>query len=158
VVNVDSCLETTTADWVFSVSLSSGAVALITGLVWLILLSPAMPQPAMPRSQLPGRRSWGARALTLARLVPVGFTIYIGWSSRHQPYEALIELTAVAVLAYPVIGMLLLVHRSRRTGQVSTGYRAPLAMFWLLPVLFLAAVITCGWSIQAQVISMVPCR
>ena len=66
--------------------------------------------------------------------------------------------TTLVVMAYPVAGALLLARRFRRTGQRPAPRWAPLGMFWVLPVVFVGAVVACGWSIHAEIASMAPCR
>jgi hypothetical protein len=156
---VQSCMETTTAEWVFSVTLASGTVALITGLTWLGLLGLANPLPeAVVKPPVSRRRRWAGRAWSVWMVILVGRGVYSGWSMMREPHEAVITVATLVVAAYPLAGVLILARRVRRTGQRPAPRRSPLAMFWLLPVLFLAAVTICGWSISAQIDSMVPCR
>jgi len=156
---VDSCMETTSADWVFSVTVVSVLVALIVGLTWLALFS-TMVQPPDPLSKetVSPRRKWAGRAWWVWSAIVVYQTLYSSWSTRHEPHEVLIRSIALATMAYPVVGVVIMVRRFRRTGQRPAPHRAPLGMFWLLPVLFLIAVVLCGWSIHTQIDSMVPCR
>jgi cytochrome bd-type quinol oxidase subunit 2 len=150
-------METSTADWVFGATVSSGTVALLTGVTWLTLLGLAKPppDPAPPTSRW---NKWVKAAWLICMLILVSNSVHSGWSNRHEPYNTMIKAITLAVLAYPLAGLLLLAHRLRRTGQRPPPHRSPLAMFWLLPLLFLTAVTICGWTIHAQIDSRVPCR
>jgi hypothetical protein len=100
------------------VTLASGVVALIVGLTWFALFSPmAEPPDPLSKEKVSPRRKWARRAWWVWSALAVGHTLYLSWSSRHEPHEVLIRGIGLATMAYPVVGVMIMVRRFRRTGQ-----------------------------------------
>ena len=79
-----SCMETTSADWVFSVTVSSAAVVLFTAAMWLSLLSLAKspPEPAPPVS---AQRRWTGLAMRVFLLPRPSTSLGRPGTSRTKP-------------------------------------------------------------------------
>jgi len=156
----EGCWETTTPEWVFGLTLAAGLVALSAAVSWGTLWkwthrpSSWTPQPPEASEPLP----WWRRALLVGIGILAGVNLYQDRDMWARPPDAAI-IGAILVLAivYPLSGLTLFERRARRSRRLEDVRRAPLGMFWVLPVIFLSAVGAGAWSIWAQIASSRPC-
>jgi len=149
---------TTSPDWVFSVLLSSGVVALISGGAWVAFLPGVVTGPPPPAP----KRWWspGGRGHLVLSAVIFGNLLY---SSRDKwaqtPPDQYIDATALALLVLILGGVFVASRRHRATGIWPNGWRTPWGFFWVLPVIFLVAAGSTVWAFTTMAASSVsiPC-
>jgi amino acid transporter len=141
----------------FGLLLASGGVAMCSGIIWVAFL------PGMIRSQPPPRpepERWYLprnAVLALAATVFVLSAFTVSNSSHGSTTADRYFLTAIVGTGVLVVGLFVVaLGRYRATGVWPSGRRAPWGSFWLLPVIFVAAV-GCGvWALLTMTTSMVP--
>jgi hypothetical protein len=149
---------TTSPDWVFSLLLSSGLVALFSGGAWVAFLPGLVtsPPPAAPK------RWWssGGRA---QMVLSAAFFAYLTYSSRDlwtQAPDWYVEAAFVGFVALIFGAIAVASHRHRATGVWPSGRQTPWGFFWVLPVIFLVAAGSTLWAYATMAGSTVslPCQ
>jgi hypothetical protein len=148
----ESSGTTTTPDWVFSLFLGAGFVALFAGLVWLAFLFEQTPTPKPVSRMLLGVNVVSASMATVG-LVLSGVSIYRS-PELWAPEDAIVLGGALAFAALPVAAVFAGLRRFRRTGTWPIRRAAPWAMFWILPVLAVAAAVTSAGALAAMIASI----
>lgn len=147
------CMETTTPDWVFGLFLSAGLVGLTAALAWGSLF--LIRGPVQSPGSLHPRRQWPSLLLTGV------WVAYVTVDAFRAPNWAEFWMRAGPLLlgAYAMTGLALHARRLVRTGGGPrfSPLRAPLGVFWTLPVIFLAASGAAVWAAQAMSNSLQPC-
>jgi hypothetical protein len=148
---------TTSPDWVFGLLLSSGLVALFSGGAWLGFLPGLVTGP--PR---PAPKHWWSPGGRAQWVLSVAFLAYTQYNSRDmwtQTQDGYIHATSVVFLALIMGGLVVASRRHRATGVWPSGRRAPWGFFWVLPVIFVAAISSTLWAFATMASSSVsiPC-
>jgi hypothetical protein len=150
----ESSGTTTTPDWVFSLFLGGGFVALTAGLVWVAVLFEQSPTPTPKpgsRTLLGVNRVSGTMATV--GLVLSGVSIYRS-PELWQTEDAIVLGGTLACAAVPVAALLAGRRMFQRTGTWPIRRATPLAMFWILPVLAVAAAVTSAGALAAMIASV----
>jgi hypothetical protein len=141
---------TTSPDWVFGLLMSSGLVALTSGMVWVVLVAIRPTTPIGPR-----RTAARTRLYVVAVLAWLGVNAYHYrdlWTRAPDGYILAVSVTASALT---VVVLVVAAHRFRTTGVWPGGRRAPWGAFWLLPTMCASAIGVAGWSLVTMVASSV---
>lgn len=148
---------TTSPDWVFSVLLSSGLVALLSGGAWVSFLPGVVTGPPPPAP----KRWWSPRGpghLVLT-VVLLGIVLQGPWDRWAQAPYRYIDVITWALLVLIMGGTFVASRRHRATGVWPSGMRTPWGFFWVLPVIFLGAAGSTVWAFATMAASSVsiPC-
>jgi hypothetical protein len=147
----ESSGTTTTPEWVSSLVLGAGIVALFAGLVWLAFLFEQTPTPRPVSRTLLGVNLVSATMGTVG-LVLSGVSIYRS-PGLWQSADAIVLGGTLAFAAVPVAAVVGARRTFRRTGRWPIRRAAPWAMFWILPVLAVAAAVTSAGALAAMIAS-----
>ena len=152
-----SASMTTSPDWVFSLLLSSGLVALFSGGAWVAFLPGLVtgpPRPA-PKWWAPGGRAQVVLSVTIFAYAE--YNVRDLWT--HAP-DWYIEVAFFGVLALITAGIVVALRRHRATGVWPNGRQTPWGFIWVLPVIFLVAAGSTLWAFATMAGSSVaiPCQ
>jgi len=144
---------TTSPDWVFSLLLSSGLVALLSGGAWVAFLPGLVTGP--PR---PAPKWWapGGRAQVFLSLAFVAYAEYNVRDLWTQAPDWYIQAATYGVVALILGGVAVAARRRRATGVWPSGRQAPWGFIWVLPVIFLVAAGSTHWAFDTMFGPMVP--
>jgi hypothetical protein len=150
----ESSGTTTTPEWVSSLFLGAGFVALSAGLVWLAFLFEQRPAPIpKPVSRTLLGVNLVSATMATAGMVLSGVSIYRS-PELWQTEDAIVLGGTLAFAAVPVAAVLAGRRVFRRTGRWPIRRAAPWAMFWILPVLAVAAAVTSAGALAAMIASV----
>jgi hypothetical protein len=153
---------TTSPDWVFGLLLASGGVAMLSGMVWVLFLPGLITGPPRPQPRWSWSRAGWGRAWLVFPVALIAYNLYINY--RQDGYRQMwtqspdryFSAAFVGFGALIVGGLIVASRRHLTTGVWPSGRRAPWGLFWVLPVIFSAAVIGGAWALITMVSSMVP--
>jgi len=145
---------TTSPDWVFGLLLESGLIALLSGGAWVGFLPGLVKGPSRPEP----KRWWLPGGRVQVALV-VAFVAYTEYNSRDlwvQTPDLYIHSTFLVFVALIAGGIVAAARRHRATGVWPSGRQAPWSLFWVLPVIFVAAASSTLWAFATMARSSVP--
>lgn len=149
-----SASMTTSPDWVFGLLLESGLVAILSSAVWVGFLPGLVKSPSHPEP----KRWWSPGGPVQVPLM-MAFVAYTEYNSRDlwvKTPDLYIHSTFLVFFALIAGGIVAAGRRHRATGMWPSGRQAPWGLFWVLPVIFVAAASSTLWAFATMASSSVP--